>query len=88
MCFFKHRGDITLCVSLCLEMVPSMAEVPRSHVNRAVDLERKDLLWLMCAVSNFPFEAIMCPCSDGDKAAAVSEQQSRKQGSLPFSPAR
>ena len=38
---FKQLGGrcTILCASLCLEMVPSTAEVPQFDVNRAVDLE-------------------------------------------------
>lgn len=41
---FKQLGGrcTVLRVSLCLEMVPSTAEVPWSDVNRAVDLEHRE----------------------------------------------
>ena len=61
---FKQLGGrcTILRVSLCLEMVPPTAEVPWSDVNRAVDLEHRGLVSLMCAVSNFLVEAVVCPC--------------------------
>lgn len=56
-------GTCTIpCVSLCLGMVPSMAEVLQFNANWALDVEHRDGLVCLCAGSNFPIRAAVCPC--------------------------